>query len=138
MTLDNGKSHQIDQNKGDQIRTGYKTSKGIVLITNNNGLHFVCKSKNNSIGVVAISSGDSTANDYYFCNLTYSFDFFSDTYNTRHNHMSMTSLCSVPLGNSGTYGDGLFFIPFYEYSQTGIMSLGGTSYVTNSWFALEE
>ena len=139
VTLDNGNSHEFDQYSGNQLRIGYKTSKGIVLVTNNHGVYFIGKSNNNSIAVVAVNSNDRiTRSNYYFCDLTYSTSFKEDSNNIKHTQMGMTSLCACPLGNSGTYGDGLYFMPFFEYEQIGIMSLGGTSYVTDSWFALEE
>lgn len=136
VVLGNGTSQNIDHyDNNNKVTEAYVTSKGIALYSEANMWIFVVKSNNNSIGIVfAINSG----RNYYFADFASSVSFKSDVNNIKHTQMGMTSLCACPLGNGGTYGDGLYFVPFYEYTNQGILSLHGKSYVYDGWFALEE
>jgi hypothetical protein len=134
--LSNGTSNTIDHyNNSNKVTEAYATSKGIALYSESNMWIFVVKSNNNSIGIVFTENANK---NYYFADFANSVSFKSDPNNIKHTQMGMTSLCACPLGNGGTYGDGLYFVPFYEYSNQAILSVQGTSYVYDGWFALEE
>lgn len=139
VTLKNGANTSIDQYSGDQLRKGIKTSKGLVLVTNNNGVIFITKTNSNTIGIVFIKSNDDNgSSDYFFADITNSLTFVHDSNNLKHIRMAMTSLVSIPLGDSGTYAVGLYYIPFYQYTNIGIISYNGISYWYNQWFAIQE
>lgn len=137
--LKNGTNQDIQQNYGNQLRKGIKTSKGLVLVTNSNGVIFIVKTNEDTIGTVFIRSyEDNTLSDYYFADFSNSTTFKHDTSNLKKVRMNMTSLASVPLGDSGTYAIGLYYVPFYQYTNTGIISYNGISYWYNSWFTIQE
>lgn len=139
FTLKNGTNQDIQQNNGNQIRKGIKTSKGLVLVTNSYGVIFIIKTNIGTIGTVFIRSyTDNKLTDYYFADFSNSTTFKHDSSNLKKIQMGMTSLASIPLGDSGTYAIGLYFIPFYQYTDTGIISYNGISYWYNSWFAIQE
>lgn len=139
FTLKNGTNQDIQQNYGNQLRKGIKTSKGLVLVTNSNGVIFIVKTNEDTIGTVFIRSyEDNTLSDYYFADFSNSTTFKHDTSNLKKVRMNMTSLASVPLGDSGTYAIGLYYVPFYQYTNTGIISYNGISYWYNSWFTIQE
>lgn len=139
--LDNGKSFYIDNYMNDtskvRISAAYKTSKGIALVISDEGWIFVCKSNSGSTGVLL--SSYYHPGRYAFADLAYSTKWIYDVgYDLTHIQMAMTSLAPVPLGDSGTYADGLYFVPFYQYDNMGMISVGGKSYVYSGWAALEE
>lgn len=139
FTLKNGTNQEIQQNYGNQLRKGIKTSKGLVLVTNSNGVIFIVKTNEDTIGTVFIRSyEDNTLSDYYFADFSNSTTFKHDASNLKKVRMNMTSLASVPLGDSGTYAIGLYYVPFYQYTNTGIISYNGISYWYNSWFTIQE
>lgn len=139
VTLKNNVTTIIGNQSGNQLRKGIKTSKGIVLVTNNNGVIFITKTNTNTIGIVFIKSNDNnTSSDYFFADFMNSSSFIHDSNNLKHLSMSMTSLVSTPLGDSGTYAVGLYYVPFYQYTNTGIISYNGISYWYNQWFAIQE
>lgn len=139
ITLKNGIIGEIDQYSGNQLRKGIKTSKGLVLVTNNNGVIFITKTNSNTIGIVFIQSNDrNESTDYYFADISNSLNFVHDPNNLKHIQMAMTSLVSIPLGDSGTYAVGLYYVPFYQYTNTGVITYNGISYWYNQWFAIQE
>lgn len=139
--LDNGGAYSIDNYSSDtskiRVSAAYKTSKGIALVISDEGWIFVCKSNSGSTGVLL--SSYYHPGRYAFADLAYSTKWIYDVgYDLTHIQMAMTSLAPVPLGDSGTYADGLYFVPFYQYDNTGMISVGGKSYVYSGWAALEE
>ncbi|MBR6624566.1 MAG: hypothetical protein IKK91_11840 [Ruminococcus sp.] len=136
VVLKNGTSIVIDHyGTNDKVGEAYVTSKGIALRSGDMWI-FVVKSNSDTIGIVFNATNNN--DNIIFADFYFSTSFFGDLNNTKHLHAGMTSLCLCPLGNGGTYGEGLYFVPFYEYNSSGLIYVNGKSYVYSVFMALEE
>lgn len=135
IILKNGTSTDIDHsNSSNIVNQAFVTSKGIALYSQSKMWIFITKSNEGTIGVVFNTFNSDT--NIGFADFSKSTSF--DTGSLSHVQMSMTSLCACPLGDSGTYGEGLYFVPFYEYNSSGLIYVNGKSYVYSVFMALEE
>lgn len=139
VILKNGTVKVADHyNVSDVVNQAFVTSKGIALLSGDKMWIFVTKSNEGTIGVVFHEN--NTENNLSFADFSKSISFKGDPNNLKHIEMAVTSLCICPFGTSGTYSDGLYYVPFYEYSTKGIITvpITGKSYVYTGYLALEE
>lgn len=139
IILKNGTTTNADHyDNSDVVSQGFVTSKGIALFSDGKMWIFVTKSNEGTIGIVF--NKNSTENNLAFADFSKSTSFKEDVNNLKHSEMAVTSLCICPFGTSGTYSDGLYYVPFYEYSAKGIITvpITGKSYVYTGYLALEE
>lgn len=135
VILKNGTSMDIDHsNSSNIVNQAFATSKGIALYSQDLMWIFITKSNEGTIGVVFNTFNSDT--NLGFADFSKSTSF--NTGSLRHTQMSMTSLCACPLGDGGTYGEGLYYVPFYEYNSSGLIYVNGKSYVYSVFMALEE
>lgn len=129
--------------------TGVKTSKGLVLITeinaNNKGkcVIFIAKTNNNTICAAWTKPIDSVAANVYDFNGMFTIDFneSNTVFNTDQHRVlrtNITSIASLPIGDTWNVADGLYMMASGNGWFNGPVELNGKNYFEYQTLFLEE
>lgn len=132
-----------------KFNAGVKTSKGLVLITeinaNNKGkcVIFIAKTNNNTICAAWMKSKDSTISKVSELSGIFTIDFnesnkIFDTSSQTTLLTNITSIASLPIGDTQNVGDGLYMMASGYDWFNGPVELNGKNYFEYQTLFLEE